>query len=160
MPTTLILKMRISVTAFVTFVLLATIFASAQDTEKKVKMKDLPAVVQAKVKELSKGATLRGLAKEVKDGKTFYEAELKVGGHAKDVLIDPAGKVVEIEEQVTLDSLPSAAKAEILKQAGKGKILMVESITKENAIVAYEAHVRKAGKIAEVKVSPEGKPME
>ncbi len=73
--------------------------------------------------------------------------------------IDPDGKIVTIEEQVTLNSLPTAAKAEILKQAGKGKILMVESITENNAIVAYEAHVRKAGKISEVKVSPDGKPV-
>ncbi|MBP6822256.1 MAG: hypothetical protein KA368_11980 [Acidobacteria bacterium] len=143
---------------FAVCLLAATVLA--QDTEKAVKIKDLPAAVQATVKEQSEGATIRGLAMETKDGKTFYEAELKVSGRSKDVLIDTTGKVLEIEEQVTLASLPAAAKAEILKQAGKGKILMVESITKENAVVAYEAHIRKAGKISEVKVSPEGKPME
>jgi hypothetical protein len=42
-----------------------------QETESKVTMKDLPAPVQAKVKELSKGAVMRGLSKEVENGQTF-----------------------------------------------------------------------------------------
>ncbi len=131
--------------------------ASAQETEKPVKMKDLPQAVQATVREQSKGATIRGLSMEIENGLTFYEVSLRVKGRARDVLMDTDGKVVEIEDQVPLASLPPAARAEIVKQAGKGKILMVESITKNNAIVAYEAHVRTAGKISEIKVDPEGK---
>jgi hypothetical protein len=34
---------------------------------------------------------------------------------------------------------------------------MIESITKNNAIVAYEAEVKTAGKILEIKVDPYGK---
>ena len=129
----------------------------AQDSEKKVKMADLPEAVRKTVQEQSKGATLRGLAKEVEDGKTFYEAELKVNGRNKDVLIDPSGAVVEIEEQVALSSLPAEVQATIKKGAGKGKITAVESITKNNALEAYEAHVTRAGKRSEIKVAPDGK---
>ena len=125
-------------------------------SEKKVKMKDLPKAVQKTVQEQSKGATIRGLAKEVEDGKTFYEAELTVNGHNKDVLIDPTGAVVEIEEQVALSSLPAEVKATIEKAAGKGKVTAVESITKNNTLEAYEAHVSMAGKKSEIKVSPNG----
>jgi hypothetical protein len=122
-------------------------------------MRNLPSAVQQTVREQRKGAVLLGLAKEVKDGQIFYEAELKVNGHTKDVLIDPTGKIVEIEEEVTLDSLPPAVKTEIVRQAGKGRILLVESITKDNAIVAYEAHVRIGRRVSEIKVDPEGKPL-
>jgi len=140
-------------------VLLATsvlLFGSALASEKKVKMKDLPEAVRKTVQEQSKGATIRGLAKEVEDGKTFYEAELTVNGHNKDVLIDPAGAVVEIEEQVTVSSLPAEVKATIQKAAGKGKITAVESVTKNNALEAYEAHVSTAGRKSEIKVAPNG----
>ena len=130
--------------------------AVAQNSEKSVKMKDLPEAVRKTVQEQSKGATLRGLAKEVEDGKTFYEAELKVNGHNKDVLIDPSGTVVEIEEQVAFASLPAEVQATIKKGAGKGKITAVESITKNNTLEAYEAHVTKAGKKSEIKVAPDG----
>jgi len=125
-------------------------------SEVAIKMKDLPAAVRKTVEEESKGATLQGLSKEVEAGKTFYEAQLKVDGHGKDVLIDPTGAVVEIEEEVTLDSLPEAVKASIEKQAGKRKIVSVESVTKENRIVAYEAEVHSTGKPSEIKVAPDG----
>ena len=131
----------------------------AQETERPARMKDLPQAVQTTVREQSRGAAVRGLSIETENGQTFYEASLKVKGRIRDVLIDANGNVVEIEEQVTLASLPPAARAEIVKQAGKGRILTVESITKNNAIVAYEAHVKTAGKISEIKVDPDGKPL-
>jgi uncharacterized membrane protein YkoI len=130
-----------------------------QETESKVTMKDLPAPVQAKVKELSKGAVMRGLSKEVENGQTFYEVELRVNGHNRDALIDPAGKVVEIEEQAPLASLPPDVKNAIVRKAGKGRIMLVESISKGNSVVAYEAQVRTAGKMSEIKVDTAGKPI-
>jgi uncharacterized membrane protein YkoI len=133
--------------------------ALAQETERPARMRDLPQVVQATVREQSKGAVVRGLSIETEKGQTFYEASLKIKGRIRDVLIDANGNVVEIEDQVTLASLPPAARAEIVKQAGKGRILMIESVTKNNAIVAYEAHVKTAGKISEIKVDPDGKPL-
>ena len=42
------------------------------------------------------------------------------------------------------------------KQAGKGKITFVESVTKGSSVVAYEAKIKTAGKTSEIKVSPEG----
>jgi hypothetical protein len=139
--------------------LLSVGIAFAQNTERPVKLKDLPPAVQATVREQSKGATVRGFAEEIENGQTFYEVSLLVKGRIRDVLMDPNGNVVETEDQITLAQLPPAAKAEIIKQAGKGKILLVESITKNNAIVAYEAHFRRAGKLVEIKVDPDGKPL-
>jgi uncharacterized membrane protein YkoI len=133
--------------------------ALGQETERPARMKDLPQAVQTTVREQSRGAAVRGLSIETENGQTFYEASLKVKGRIRDVLIDANGTVVEIEEQATLASLPPAARAEIVKQAGKSRILTVESITKNNAIVAYEAHVKTSGKISEIKVDPDGKPL-
>jgi hypothetical protein len=127
-----------------------------QDQEKKVKMRDLPAAVQKTVREQSQGAVIRGLAQETENGETNYEVELKINGHNKDVLISPNGEVVEVEEQVALESLPAAVKTAIVKAAGTGRIVLIESITKGNAVIAYEAHVRKGGKSHEIKVGPEG----
>jgi uncharacterized membrane protein YkoI len=131
----------------------------SQEMERPARMKDLPQTVQATVREQSRGTVVRGLSIETENGQTFYEASLKVKGRIRDVLIDANGNVVEIEEQVTLASLPPTAKAEIAKRAGRGRILTVESVTKNNAIVAYEAHVKTAGKISEIKVDPDGKPL-
>jgi uncharacterized membrane protein YkoI len=124
--------------------------------DQRVKMENLPAAVQKTVQEQSKGGTIRGLSKEIEDGKTFYEAELKVNGHNKDLLIDPAGSVVEVEEEVALDSVPAAVKEAIQKHAAKGKIVIVESVSKNDTLVAYEAKIKTAGKTSEVRVNPDG----
>ena len=129
--------------------------AAAFGAEKKVKMKDLPAAVQKTVQEQTKGAQLKGVSKEVENGKTLYEAETVVNGRSRDYVIDEAGTVVEIEDEVTLDSIPAPAKAAIEKSAGSGKILKVESVTK-GTIVTYEAELLKAGKKSEVAVAADG----
>jgi len=126
--------------------------------EKRVKMESLPPAVQKTVQEQSKGATIRGLSQEIEDGKTFYEAELKINGHGKDVLIDSAGSVVEVEEEVAFDTAPAAVKSAIQKHAAKGKIVLVEAVSKNDSIIAYEAKIKTAGKTSEVRVNPDGSP--
>jgi hypothetical protein len=132
--------------------------AWGQGSEKKIKMEDLPPAVQKTVKDLSKGVTLRGLSTEVEKGKTLYEAQLTVNGHAKDVEMDASGNVLEVEEEVAMDSIPAAAKAAIVKGAGTGKVLKVESVTQDGKIVAYEASVQRGTKKSEVRVKPDGTP--
>jgi hypothetical protein len=126
------------------------------DSEHSVRMKDLPAAVQKTVREQSRGAKIRGLAVETENGVTNYEVELRVNGHTRDVLIDPGGAVVAVEEQVTLASLPAAVRTAVERGAGGGRVVLVESIRKGGGVEAYEAHVRRAGKTVEIKVGPGG----
>lgn len=131
--------------------------AQAQGKEQKVKLADLPAAVQKTVADQSKGATVKGFSREVEKGKTFYEAELTVKGHEKDILMDETGNVVEIEEAVSLDSLPAEVKDGLQKSAGAGRITNVESLTKGGKLIAYEAVVEHGSKRSEVQVGPDGK---
>lgn len=128
---------------------------SAVAAEKTVKMKDLPPAVQKAVQEQAKGSELKGLAKEVENGKTYYEAETRINGHGRDILMDQTGAVVEVEEEVTMASLPPAARTAIETRAAGGKITKVESVTKGN-VVTYEAAIAKGGKKSEVVVGPDG----
>ena len=129
--------------------------APAFGAEKKVKMKDLPAAVQKTVQEQTKGGQLKGVSTEVENGKALYEAETVVNGRSRDYVIDEAGAVVEVEDEVTLDSIPAPAKAAIKRSAGSGKILKVELVTK-GTTVTYEAELLKAGKKSEVAVAADG----
>jgi hypothetical protein len=137
--------------------LLATT-AGAQ--EKKIKRSDLPAAVEKTVAAQSQGATIRGFSEEKENGQTHYEAKLVVNGHSKDVEIDATGAIVEVEEQVAMDALPAAVREGLQAKAGKGKLLKVESITKHDKLVAYEAKVMAGGKKSEVQVGPDGKPLD
>jgi len=116
-------------------------------------MKDLPPAVQKAVQDQTKGLTVKGLAKEVEDGKTFYEAETTVNGHSKDFLFDTTGKLVEIEEEVSLDSVPAAVKTAL---EAEGKVLLVETVTKGKT-VTYEGTVEKNGKKSEIPMDANGK---
>ena len=132
--------------------------ASAQ--EKKIKRSDLPPAVDKTVAQQSRGATIRGFSTEKENGQTLYEVEMTVDGHSKDISMAADGSIVEIEEQVRLDSLPPEIKAGLQAKAGKGKILKVESLTKKDKLVAYEAQLETNGKKSEVQVGPDGKPLD
>lgn len=147
-----------TVITLIALCLLLSVAVSA-DGAKKLQMKNLPPAVQATVKEQSKGATIRGLAKEKENGKIVYELELKVDGHNKDMMIDASGKIISIEEQVELNTLPAAVQSEIAKQTGRGKIVIIESLTENGTLTGYEAAIKTSGKSREIKISPDGKLM-
>ena len=137
----------------VSLVLVGSAFAQ----EKKIKRSELPAAVEKTVVEQSKGATIRGFNEEKENGQTTYEVEMLVNGHTKDVQMDANGAVIEIEEQVDLQAVSGDVKAGLQAKAGKGKIAKIESITKKDKLVAYEAQVVTDGKKSEVQVGPDGK---
>jgi len=142
--------------------LLSTTFAltilvsGLQAQEKKITRAQLPAPVEKAVVRESEGATIKGFAQERENGQTFYEASLNVNGHNKDILFDKDGSIVEVEEEVLMDSLPPTVQAALKKAAGTGTITVIESLTKNGTLVAYEAHVKNGKKRSEIQVGPNG----
>jgi hypothetical protein len=132
----------------------------AQDHEKKIARAQLPAAVEKTVSSQTAGATIKGFNEEQEKGETFYEAELMVSGHSKDILIDKDGNIVEVEEQVDFTTLPAAVQSGLQAKAGKGKLGKVESLTKQDKLVAYETTVMIGGKRTEIQVGPEGQTLD
>lgn len=139
-------------------VVLAATSAVAQ--EKKIKRSDLPPAVEKTVVAQSTGATVKGFSKENEKGQTYYEAEMVVNGHSKDILIDANGAIVAVEEEIAINALPADVKAGLQAKAGEGKLGKIETITKKDKLVAYEAKVTKGGKKSEIQVGPDGKPLD
>jgi hypothetical protein len=128
------------------------------EQEQRVTRRDLPAAVARTVDAQARGATIRGFSKEKEHGQTFYEVELRVNGHSRDVLMDTTGAVVEVEEQVDIATLPTAVREGLMAAAGSGKLRSVESVTRGGQ-TAYEGHVNTNGKWSEIKVGSDGKPL-
>ncbi len=85
------------------FLLAMCVVSTAALKDKALKKSDLPAAVRKTADEQSKGATVRGYASEVEDGKLQYELQLTVGGHSKDAKVESltkSGKLVAYEAQV------------------------------------------------------------
>ena len=135
---------------------LATLSA-IQAQEKKLKREELPPAVEKTVAQQSKGAAIRGFSTELEDGKRLYEVELVVSGHGKDISMDEQGNIVEVEEEVSIESLPASVKDGLTKAAGSGTVGKIESITKNGKLVAYEAVVKTGTKHSEIQVGPDGK---
>lgn len=150
--------MRISVLLLASLPL--STIATAQEQEKKIQRADLPAAVEKTVASQSQGATIRGFSRENENGQTYYEAEMMVSGHSKDVLIDKDGGIAEVEEQVAFNSLPAVVKEGLQSKAGQGRIVKVESLTKHDKLVAYEAKVQVNGRKKEIQVGPDGEPLD
>ena len=128
--------------------------------EKRISKSDLPHAVQKTAEEESQGSIVRGYTTDTESGRVEYEVQMTTHGHSKDVTIAPDGQLMEVEQQVTMDTLPADVKAGLRGKAGKGRIAKIESLTKHGSIVAYEAQVMiTTGKHSEVQIGPDGKPL-
>jgi len=148
--------MKFDMKVFAALLALGVLFVGAGAQEKKISRKQLPPAVEKTVAAESEGATIKCFASEREHGQQFYEVSLNVNGHNKDILMDANGNVVEVEEEVSLDSLPSNVQDALKKLARGGTITVVESLTKQRQLVAYEAHVKHGIKRSEIQVGPSG----
>jgi len=124
--------------------------------EHKIARSALPPVVEKTVQANTQGATVKGFATEIEAGKKVFEAETIVNGHTRDLQIAFNGTLNEIEEEVALESLPPAVQKGLAAKAATAKITKVESLTKHDKLVAYEATTLKGTKKGEVQVGPNG----
>lgn len=128
-------------------------FAKAQE----LKLENCPVAVQQAIKDNSNDITLVGIASDIENGKTEYKAETKADGHTKSIIFDEKGKLVSVEDEVKMDSIPVSVKAAIERKAKGGKIVQVEKITKDNKVF-YEAALMKNGNKSEPRFTDDGSP--
>ncbi len=132
--------------------LVATAVALHAD-EEKIPVEKLPAAVKKAVKKKFPEARIGGASKEVEDGATTYEVELKVEGHSVDMALKADGTIVEIEREVSVSELPKAVRKKLAARYPGAKIEKAEQITKgEDGPVRYEVAIK-----AEVVFTAKGK---
>jgi uncharacterized membrane protein YkoI len=123
---------------------------------KKLELKDLPSPVQKTVQAELKGAAIGNIGRETEDGVAQYEVETMLNGKHRDFNVDIKGKLLVVEEETALDSIPAAARAAILKKAGNGKVEMVELFRKDGDTMYEARYTNNAGKKHEVLVKADG----
>jgi hypothetical protein len=124
---------------------------------KSLKLADLPAAVQKTVQANLKGAEIENIGKEKEDGVEQYEIEIVLNGKSRDFEVDSKGALLVVEEATTIEAVPAAAKATIMKKVGDGKLGVVETFVKTGQPAMYEAAYTDAkGKKHEVLVKADG----
>jgi hypothetical protein len=131
-------------------------------SEKPVKMTELPPAVQKAIQAqvASTGATIKKTSVEVENGKTNYECESVLpSGKKQDFDVSPAGKLGEVENEISLAAVPKPVKASVEKATvGGGTIKELVSITVDGKIVGYEASITRNGKTTGYEMNPDGTP--
>lgn len=136
---------------------LSSLPALGTAAEKGLALKDLPPAVQKTIGDNLKGGTIRNIGKEAENGVAQYEVETVLNGRRRDFNVDTKGNLVVVEEETTIDAIPAAAKAAIVKKVGTGKLRAVETLQKTGAELMYEAaYTTRAGKHAEVLIKADG----
>jgi uncharacterized membrane protein YkoI len=142
------------ITAFLALCLGA---AFAQEKkEKTFALKDLAPAVQKTIEAELKGGEIKSIGKETEHGVAQYEVETMLNGKHRDFNVDTKGKLLLVEEETLIDSIPAAAKAAILKKVGDGKLGMVELFMRGGETMYEAAYTTKAGKKHEVLVKADG----
>ena len=123
---------------------------------KKLELKDLPLAVQKTIQDESKGAEIKNIGKETEHGVAQYEVETTLNGKHRDFNVDTRGVLLLVEEETTIDSIPAAARAAILKKVADGKLGRVELFKRGGETMYEAAYIRKNGKKHEVLVKADG----
>jgi hypothetical protein len=139
-----------------TLTIIAGLSSSVIFGEKKLALKDLPPAVQSTIQAELKGGEIKNIGKETEKGVTQYEVETMLNGKHRDFNVDAKGKLLVVEEETTLDAIPAAAKAAILKKVGTGKLSMVETFIRGAETMYEAAYTTKSGKKQEVLVKADG----
>lgn len=135
-------------------VLALTLTLSAQ--KKKIDRSALPAAVEKTLQTQSVGSTIKAINTDRENGKTIYEVEMIFQGHTKDIEIAADGALNEIEEEIAFNTLPADVQKALTAKAAGARITKVETLTKHDKLVAYEAATLQGTKKGEIQVGPNG----
>jgi hypothetical protein len=115
----------------------------------------LPAAITTAFKKSYPSATIRGTAQETEGGKTVYEVESVDKGKARDLMYNPDGTVISIEEEMNAADLPAPVTAALKKLYPKATISVAEKLT-EGTTIEYELQIKGAA-VTSVAFTPDGK---
>ena len=119
----------------------------AEEDDKPVKFEELPAAVAKAIKAAAGDAKLDSIVLGDEDGTPAYEATWKAGGHKHEIAVAKDGKVLTLEEIISLKEAPEAVRAAIEKEAGSREVLEVEKVIAKGKTV-YEAEIKEGkGKV-------------
>jgi hypothetical protein len=120
-------------------VVLTVLMTSAGADEEKVPLDKVPKAVMAAVKAKFPRARLLGASTEKEKDKTVYEISLIYEKRHHDVTVEPEGKIVSIEREISSTELPKAIRQAVAARYPRSSYNRVEELLKgDGTLHAYE----------------------
>jgi hypothetical protein len=116
--------------------------------ERSVPCDDVPAAVRTAFGKSFPKATVLRCVKEEEMGKSAYELTSTEGETTRDVLLDPDGALLVVEEAIAAAYLPKAVKQTWRKRFANYTIVLVEKVTRRH-VVTYEIQSTSVGRFSE-----------
>lgn len=138
--------------ATLVFTLVLTAAARPADAQDSLA---LPAVVLTAFRQAYPNARILHATRERHDGKIVYEVESLDGSLRRDLLYDPEGRAVEIEELIPVDSLPEAVRKAVARDLPTARVAGAERIMRGETVL-YEVQVRHDGRTTYLTYDPRG----
>ena len=110
------------------FAVVASLPLAAFAGEQRIKKSDVPPAVLAAVSARNP-QEMTGFTKEIEDGKTLYEVQIKTEAGRAELIVTPDGKIVAEEHAITVKQLPDAVRQGLAASAyAKAKVQRVEKV--------------------------------
>jgi len=150
--------------------------------EVKVSLDRIPAKVRTAILKAVGEGTLVDVGRIERNGKTFYEIEMWIGGEEYDVLFDREGEVLKrergdedgedgddaddgedgededggVERKVSIDQVPDEVRAAILEAVGEGTLVDIGEISAPDGKTYYEIEMWLDGREYDVLFDADG----
>lgn len=118
-----------------------------------VSKNQVPEAARKALQRLAGDAKIDEVEQEKQHGTTVYEAEWSAGGVTHEATVTADGTLIETEETVSLEDVPSAVRAAIAKHFGAVDKVVIEKKT----IIVYEAEGEIDGREKELLIFPTGR---
>lgn len=148
-------KPALRLAQFALVIVVSGFSGSVLGQEQKISANNVPPAVINAFKSSYPDATIKGFAREKKNGKVFYEIESKDGDVGRDVLYNSDGSVAEIEETVATSDLPAAIRESINSKYPNAVITKAEK-TIQGEKVGYEVIARQGKKRISLEFDADG----
>jgi hypothetical protein len=119
----------------------------------------LPSAVASAFHQAYPAARVLHVSKERRDGNVAYEIESRDGDTRRDLIYSPAGAVLEIEEQIPVDSVPAVVRAAAERRVAGGTLVGAERVTR-GTVILFEVQLRLNGRSRFLTYDPEGRPVD
>ena len=124
--------------------------------EKPIAKKNIPAAVLSSFQQRYPNAKIVGQSKEVKGKIVNYEIESMDSTISRNVLFQPDGTLVEVEESIREEDLPAVVRQAVKDKYPSARVDRVESVTRDKH-VEYELVLKNGKRSISVVVNSAGK---
>jgi hypothetical protein len=126
-----------------------------QAGEQTIDLKKVPKAVIIEFKREYPNAVITGCSKETENGWSRYEIESRDGTIKRDILYDPDGTALVIEESIPRSALPPPVRDAIRKEFPKGRITRQEKVIAEGS-TEFEVIVKSGADTVEIVYAADG----